>query len=75
MKYLTKLITPKNGIILDPFAGTGTTGLAAIQATNYSNDYQFHAALAKLFSQLSDAHTVYNMPKGYMQFYVCIYKI
>ena len=31
MKYLTKLITPKNGIILDPFAGTGTTGLAAIQ--------------------------------------------
>lgn len=30
MKYLCKLITPKNGIILDPFMGSGTTGIAAI---------------------------------------------
>ena len=31
MKYLVRLITPKDGTVLDPFAGTGTTGEAAIQ--------------------------------------------
>jgi site-specific DNA-methyltransferase (adenine-specific) len=30
MRYLVKLITPKKGIVLDPFAGTGTTGEACI---------------------------------------------
>ena len=30
MRYLVKLITPKKGIVLDPFAGTGTTGEACL---------------------------------------------
>ena len=30
MKYLVRLVTPKDGLVLDPFAGTGTTGEAAI---------------------------------------------
>ena len=30
MRYLVKLITPKKGIVLDTFAGTGTTGEACI---------------------------------------------
>lgn len=30
MKYLIRLTTPKGGLILDPFAGSGTTGQAAI---------------------------------------------
>ena len=29
MKYLCRLITPKNGIVLDPFMGSGSTGIAA----------------------------------------------
>lgn len=29
MSYLIKLITPPNGIVLDPFMGSGSTGLAA----------------------------------------------
>ena len=29
MTYLCRLITPKNGIILDPFVGSGSTGIAA----------------------------------------------
>lgn len=29
MEYLVKLITPKNGIVLDPFMGSGSTGIAA----------------------------------------------
>jgi len=31
MRYLVRLVTPPNGIALDPFAGTGTTGLACIK--------------------------------------------
>ena len=30
MRYLCKLVTPPNGIILDPFMGSGSTGKAAI---------------------------------------------
>lgn len=30
LRYLCRLVTPSGGIILDPFAGTGTTGEAAI---------------------------------------------
>lgn len=29
MRYLCRLITPKNGIVLDPFCGSGSTGVAA----------------------------------------------
>jgi DNA modification methylase len=31
MKYLCRLVTPKDGIVLDPFMGSGTTGKAALQ--------------------------------------------
>ena len=30
MRWLVRLITPPNGIVLDPFAGSGTTGIAAL---------------------------------------------
>lgn len=30
MRYLCRLVTPPNGVILDPFAGTFTTGIAAV---------------------------------------------
>jgi len=30
MAYLCKLVTPKNGVILDPFMGSGTTGVSAL---------------------------------------------
>jgi site-specific DNA-methyltransferase (adenine-specific) len=29
MRWLVRLVTPKGGLVLDPFAGTGTTGAAA----------------------------------------------
>lgn len=31
MRYLCRLITPPDGLILDPFMGTGSTGVAALQ--------------------------------------------
>jgi len=30
MQYLVRMITPKNGKILDPFNGSGTTGIASV---------------------------------------------
>lgn len=30
MQYLCKLITPPNGVVLDPYMGSGSTGMAAI---------------------------------------------
>lgn len=31
MRWLTRLITPPGGLVLDPFAGSGTTGAAALE--------------------------------------------
>ena len=31
MQYLVRLVTPKGGLVLDPFGGTGTTGEAAFR--------------------------------------------
>ncbi len=31
MRYLCRMVTPKGGTMLDPFAGSGTTGVAALQ--------------------------------------------
>ena len=36
MEYLIKLVTPVNGIVLDPFMGSGSTGKAAVK-----NGYDF----------------------------------
>jgi len=31
MRYLCRLVTPPGGVVLDPFMGSGTTGVAAVQ--------------------------------------------
>jgi site-specific DNA-methyltransferase (adenine-specific) len=31
MHYLVRLVTRKGGLVLDPFMGSGTTGIAAMQ--------------------------------------------
>lgn len=31
MKYLVKLVTPENSTVLDPFCGSGSTGMAAVE--------------------------------------------
>jgi len=31
MEYLVRLVTPNDGVVLDPFMGTGTTGIAALK--------------------------------------------
>jgi hypothetical protein len=36
MEYLIKMVTPKGGVVLDPFMGSGTTGCACVK-----NGYKF----------------------------------
>jgi DNA modification methylase len=36
MEYLIKMVTPKGGIVLDPFMGSGSTGVACVL-----NDFEF----------------------------------
>lgn len=31
MEYLVRMITPPGGLVLDPFAGSGSTGVAAVR--------------------------------------------
>ena len=31
MRYLIKLVTPPNSVVLDPFSGSGSTGMAAVE--------------------------------------------
>jgi DNA modification methylase len=30
MRWLVRLVTPAGGLVLDPFAGSGSTGIAAV---------------------------------------------
>ena len=31
MEYLVKMVTPKNGTVLDPFMGSGSTAIACVR--------------------------------------------
>lgn len=56
MRWLVRLVTPRGGVTLDPFAGTGTTGVAAIaeqcrailieREAQYANDIRMRLAHA-----------------------------
>ena len=51
MQWLCRLVTPPGGTVLDPFAGTGTTGEAAFRegfrAVLIEREPQFQADIAR----------------------------
>lgn len=51
MQYLVRLVTPPGGLVLDPFAGTGTTGEAAfregMRAVLIERDPEYQADIAR----------------------------
>jgi site-specific DNA-methyltransferase (adenine-specific) len=51
MQWLVRLVTPKGGMVLDPFAGTGTTGEAAwregMRATLIEREPEYQADIAR----------------------------
>jgi site-specific DNA-methyltransferase (adenine-specific) len=53
MRYLVRLITPPGGIVLDPFLGSGTTAVAAIQEGFQCigierDEHSYHIAMARI---------------------------
>ncbi len=55
MEYLIKLITPENGIVLDPFMGSGSTGVAC-------------QALNKKFIGIEKEEEYFNIAKTRLEF-------
>jgi DNA modification methylase len=51
MRYLVRLVTPPGGVVLDPFAGTGTTGQAAFlegfRAVLIEREAEYQADIAR----------------------------
>jgi DNA modification methylase len=51
MQYLVRLVTPKNGVVLDPFGGTGTTAEAAfrecVQSIIIEREEEYQADIVK----------------------------
>ena len=67
MQYLCRLVTPPNGIVLDPFFGSGSTGCAAIRegfryiGIDISEDYCAIAA-KRIDSELQQANIFMGLP-------------
>jgi DNA modification methylase len=62
MQYLVRLITPPNGIVLDPFCGSGTTGVACklegFQFIGLEQDSEYHKiADARLKNYAEDSNS------------------
>lgn len=59
LRYLIRLITPPGGIVMDPFAGSGTTGEAAYmegcQAILIEREAEYQADIAHRFDEIKDA--------------------
>ena len=57
MQYIIKLVTPKDGIILDPFNGSGSTGKATmlLNRINDKNYKYIGIDLSDEYLQISDA--------------------
>ena len=57
MKYLIKLVTPKNGTVYDPFAGSGTTLVAAKELDFNSVGVEFSGEYCKIIKDRLDTIT------------------
>lgn len=62
MRWLVRLITPRNGLVLDAFAGSGTTGVAALlegmRFAGAEQDAESHATARKRLAAAEIGETV-----------------
>lgn len=67
MRYLVRLITPKGGTVLDPFAGSGSTGcgcaLEKAQFIGIERELQYVEIARARIAHWSDSPIVYETPK------------
>lgn len=61
LRHLVRVTTPRSGIVLDPFAGSGTTGEAAYlegaRAVLIERDESYHEAIVSRLSGMAAAHS------------------
>ena len=61
MRWLVRMVTPPGGVVLDPFAGTGTTGIAAmregVNAVLIEADAQYVADIKNRLAMLGGGGT------------------
>ena len=55
MRYLCRLITPPSGVVLDPFFGSGSTGVAAIAEGFSIIGIEQDAEFAEIARRFADA--------------------
>lgn len=65
MQYLVRLVTPPNGVVLDPFCGSGTTGIACklegFQFVGMEQDAEYcKIAEARIMNWVEDAEEEVN---------------
>jgi len=55
MRYLCRMITPPGGTVFDPFTGSGTTGVAALQEgfcfSGIERESDYHALASRRLSE------------------------
>ena len=56
MEYLITLITPPNGIVLDPFLGSGTTALAALNLGRFFIGIEFNEEYCEIARRRIEQH-------------------
>ena len=66
MQYLVRLVTPKNGVILDPFMGSGSTGKACMYENKERNaNYKFIGIeLTEEYLPIAEARINYAMKQA-----------
>lgn len=78
MQYLVRLVTPKNGTILDPFMGSGSTGKATMYENNERNaNYKFIGIeLTEEYLPIAEARIsyVYNLKNNDRQMSIYDFK-
>jgi site-specific DNA-methyltransferase (adenine-specific) len=57
MEYLITLITPPNGIVLDPFLGSGTTALAALNLGRFFIGIELNEEYVEMARRRVASHT------------------
>lgn len=64
MRYLVRLVTPPNGVVLDPFAGSGSTGCAAmVEAFRFIGCEMEAESYETMVARCSDYAFVHGRPK------------
>lgn len=67
MRWLVRLVTPPNGVVLDPFTGSGTTGVAAMlegfRFVGVEREAEYHAiASARIEHAIPQPHQMELLP-------------